>query len=359
MVAPFKPYSKEIKTYRYWLTPNNALWKLTTSLFTATGVKQAKPYVDTAYDAIERKALSGVDNNVAFTSFTLPIGTAGVEAVNKAYGKLTESIGEASQLGSTLTTEGKATYNTVVGGAVTLLQSARAVRKGQLVKAARLLGVAPPERIVLKTKLVRGRPVTKKVKVLQLPTGREVLSSAGGKWLWWSYGIQPMVGDMHNALDVLQRPLPWERFHGYASASGEFRSGDLHVSYKSRVKLSVNVRVANPNLFLMSQLGLVNPVQMINEGIPFSFVVDWFSNLSQVISHLTDFVGLEIDKPVTSEKHTAIETWSGAWPKQTSHKRVRRQLVLAKPKLLFKYERFNWQRGANAISLLLVLLPKK
>lgn len=130
-----------------------------------------------------------------------------------------------------------------------------------------------------------------------------------------------------------------------------------------KVTIAANVRVKNPNLWLANQLGLINPVQMVNEGIMFSFVLDWFSNLSQVISQMTDFVGLEIADPVTSEKSSVtydmFNTGDFEDPIANSTRKsttLLRTLSIPPARLRLAYERFSWRRGANAISLLVQFL---
>lgn len=362
MVAPFKSYSKYARQMRFWRTPDGRFIALVSYEFHAQGVTQKPPFVNTAYFADVMRSSSGAADAGSWSVTPGEAYGTKIEATNRARAKFVEAIGEASQLGSTLTSEFKSTYGTVVGGAVSLLQSARAVRKGNLVEAARLIGIAPPKertRVTVKT-LKSGRKVTISREVLALPSGREVVRSAGSKWLWWSYGIKPLVSDMYNAMDVLQRELPYAKVEGYGASSYVFKNGPLTHVCKSKIRITADVRVINPNLFLANQLGLTNPVQWLNEGIPFSFVVDWFSNLSQVISQMTDFVGLEIANPITAEKSTIQETyvWWGATDVK-DRTILRRDLSIPEAKLRFAYERFSPLRGANAVSLLVQFLQKK
>lgn len=361
MVAPFTPYSKFISVNRVWMTPDGRALVSKGFVLSSTGVRQKPPYVPTAYTADVMRAFSGAADAGSWA--TSPGGDSLVEATNKARARFVSKIGDTSQLGSTLTAELKSTYGTVVGGIVTVLQSAHAVKKGRLVEAARLLGISPPTtRQVVKLRRRKGGGKTYKVtkNMLTLPTGREVVQSVGSKWLWWSYGVKPLAGDMYNALDVLQRPLPEMEISGSGSGTNTVKYGPETYVFKSKIRISANVRVNNPNLFLANQLGLTNPVQWINEGIAFSFVVDWFSNLSQVISQMTDFVGLEIVGPMTAEKSSVHHTY--VWWGATDVKewtRYRRTLSIPEAKLRFAYERFQWQRGANAVSLLVQFLKKQ
>lgn len=110
-------------------------------------------------------------------------------------------------------------------------------------------------------------------------------------------------------------------------------------------------------------MGLINPVQWMNEAIPFSFVVDWFSNLSQIISQMTDFVGLDVLDPCTvcvavgTEERVPLQTTT--WPYKKEQTQFERTLSIPTAKLVFAYERFEWRRGLNAISLLVGFLPGK
>lgn len=52
--------------------------------------------------------------------------------------------------------------------------------------------------------------------------------------------------------------------------------------------------VTNPNLWLANQLGLINPVAIAVDRIPWSWVVGMFVNLNQMIGSLTDTVGLDL-----------------------------------------------------------------
>lgn len=360
MVAPFKAYSKNINLTRRVRNWDGTIYTCNTYRLTAYGSKQKPPYVNTAYTANIYEYIHGLFTDAASWSVSPGGADTRTFATNKARAKFVSALGDASQLGSTLTSERKATYDTVVGGIASMLRSANQLRKGNLYGAALALGASPPERKVKTVRRTRKGKITRSYKtVIDLPDGRSLAKTVGNSWLWWSYGIQPLAGDVYNALDVLQRPFPWTKVEGYGRDGNIIKGPGVTHTYECKIKISANVRVKNPNLFLMNQLGLVNPVQMINEGIPFSFVFDWFSNLSQVISSFTDFVGLEIADPMTAEKSFVIEERTS--PVREGKKRTLKMRTLTIPpaKLAFRYERFQWQRGANALSLLVGFLPNK
>ena len=309
-------------------------------------------------------------------------------ANNKSYSKLIGKLGDASQLGATLTAERRESWNTVVTILTRVLQAAREVKRLNLFAAAQLLGLPYSERTRVETRVVvrRSRDGSRYFKVrhrirrtyFDYGTGRQYLKTVANGWLMWSYGVKPLTEDIYNAMDILQRPFPWKRIEGKSTQkssdkliempSSKFLTIKLW-SWKVSVKQSVDVRVANPNLWLLNRLGLVNPAQWALEGIPLSFVVDWFSNLSDVVNSLTDFVGLETLDPVWNCSGSVLEDhyFKNEYepPDNVERHSVRsneyriRRLGIVLPKLRFAYERFQWQRGANAISLLLGMLPRK
>lgn len=334
-----------------------------------TGYNQKPPFVNTTLHLV----LTTSENTSTGSMFIPTKDPTFVEATNKARSRFVDKLGTSSSFGATLTAELRKTWGTTVDGVTRMYLAARAVRKGNLPMAAEHLGIAPPvvsTRHVMKRTRIKGGKFRKKIVTRSfwvMPGGKYVAKSSANKWLWYSYAIKPLVSDIHNGMAVLTRPAPSGTKIRASSTverlSDKTTDWGLRQLYTSRVRvmISASVSVRNPNLWLANQLGFVNPVQMFNEGIPFSFVFDWFSNLSQVISQLTDFVGLDIAEPVTSAKqlHLAqhIDTWRPNEPILTNKLELYdRSLEIPLAKLRFAYERFEWQRGLNAISLLVGFL---
>ena len=60
-----------------------------------------------------------------------------------------------------------------------------------------------------------------------------------------------------------------------------------------RVTLSARVRITNPNRWLLERAGLLNPLAVAWDLVPWSFVVNMFVNTGQLVQQVTDFAGLE------------------------------------------------------------------
>lgn len=364
MVAPFTPYNKVISRQTYVTLPWGTPYEITSRWEGRSGVKQKPPFVDTDYRVLVTKLESWGMLTDASSGGVNSEGTDyDVEATNMARAKFVGKLGDSSSFGATLTAELRSTWGTVVSGLTNAALAANAVRRGDLIRAATILGFRPPvvNRTVRRSTTTKsGRTKYRSIKRTYwvMPGGKHVAKSLGNKWLWYSYGVKPLVQDIYNGMDVLTRPAPEMKVSGSGSASGSQNVGGFYSTrydFRSSVRISAYVRVSNPNLWLANQLGLLNPVQWFNEAISFSFVVDWFSNLSQVIMQMTDFAGLEITRPCTTSKHLGITHM--LHPDYGMTHRVRqevftRKLVIPQARLKFAYERFQWQRGLNAISLL-------
>ncbi len=307
---------------------------------------------------------------VFYNSFSGEAGLNRDAVYNDAYKRMVGQLTDAASLGATLTAERRETWGMVVSLVEKALTAARQIRKLRFGEAARTLGVPYYERTVVKRFRDRkGRQ--RKVRVQRMKWGslRETSRDLAGAWLGYSYGIAPLVGDIQSAMKALTSEFPWERIRGSASAES-YRDRNPNIEparYTERfsVSQSVEVRVSNPNLWLANRLGLVNPAQWALEAIPLSFVIDWFSNLSDVIMSFTDFVGLETTNPCVNQYSVRTKHYKKYWsPFDYADWTIvgvtaSRSLNLVLPKLTFAYERFQWQRGLNAISLLVGVLTGK
>jgi hypothetical protein len=193
----------------------------------------------------------------------------------------------------------------------------------------------------------------------------------------YSYGLKPIIQDIYTAVDTLQRPFEYkQKIRVTASDTGKFQYDDLDPSHFFSTEIRVakvqgscgaTVSVINPNYRLASQLGLTNPLQWLNEAIPFSFVVDWFSNLSDVINKFSDFDGLQLEDSWQcmlyqfERGRVDFNPFKHPYPQDSYHKCYvfERSVSLPSPVLTFAYERFQPQRALNAVSLLVGFLPRR
>jgi hypothetical protein len=138
-------------------------------------------------------------------------------------------------------------------------------------------------------------------------------------YLEFHFGWSPMVADIVSALDVLQQPIPFGpvsgrgRYSGnrkwLSEQNGQFGSCESNHAFEVFVKCGANVYVSNPNLWLANKLGLINPALVAMELVSYSFVADWFVNLSDFLGQFTEFAGLTVADQYTSVKTKDTSSW--------------------------------------------------
>lgn len=136
------------------------------------------------------------------------------------------------------------------------------------------------------------------------------------------FGWVPLQQDIHASLNtVCQEALDVPRFVSgrgraswnvseYDDGSNPATSPHQNIQWNGSSRTTVNalVRVSNPNAYLLNRLGLVNPALVAWDLVPWSFVVNMFVNTNQLISSVTDFVGLELSDMSTTQSATMSRT---------------------------------------------------
>lgn len=238
-------------------------------------------------------------------------------------------------------------------------------------------------------------------KELMHPTAMPPVSrkkSLSNQWLELHFGWEPLVKDIGNAVDALQKAIKTQYARAVVKTPETFWSINSTVNNPSayypdnvftyhRVgwqgeaisSAGVSVAVTNPNLWLANQLGFLNPVGILWELTPFSFVVDWFSTVGTIIASYSDFYGLTVQNPWHSHTFKGIYTGNYAaryrWYEfdgqgnqfdvWSSTSRIFRQKFsttqrmtdLIKPSLSVRnFKGLSLTRGATAIALLVQMM---
>lgn len=206
-------------------------------------------------------------------------------------------------------------------------------------------------------------------------------------FLEFEYGVKPVVSDLKESLDIITGD-PFERaVRGRASeyirklqvvnySAGSNPKQILTQRIRTEGVITVTcratMRVLNPNAYLANQLGLIDPA-LPWKLIPFSFIVDWFVNVEQVISSVTDWYGVQLLNPhvtdfVTGTYHdyfsNTLEYLNGTSSGSVTvldkeSVTMDRVMGLPSPAIIVKpFKGFSIQRGAQAIALVLSVLGK-
>jgi hypothetical protein len=145
-------------------------------------------------------------------------------------------------------------------------------------------------------------------------------------FLYWSFGVAPLISDMkkvQSALKTIQSKMRQNLLHrgtnqsshttmkgsfgalNYSGTVGGGIDADLNTWWKGRINIlfpptkivsvrgirshKYNTDAFNKLDYLLTRFGSAGPASYIWERIPFSFVVDWFVDLSGVIDALDQF----------------------------------------------------------------------
>lgn len=298
--------------------------------------------VQEGYDCyIDPEVLSHVDSAVASSGMV------------KAYGKFMTQVKETANLVVNLA-EYRQSAGMMISRASQLLRFARAMNRLDFYTAAQQLKLDP-------------KPTSKRLKD-RWHKDRSIANC----WLEVHFGWVPLMGDINSSIGILTEDFPNKnvKVRGRGDPQqidGVPFGGFMKMSYRSEggVQYAGTVRVTNPNLFQASQLGLTNPLIVAWELIPFSFVVDWFANVSQVLGQFDDMFGITLDNAATTTASRNSRTVWSLPPTTPGFRAVGtgggcvRSMGISLPGFhLYPIKGPSLTRAATAISLLVQALPR-
>lgn len=292
------------KTYfeeQYW--DNNPFNPATFRLF-REWYTQNKPWRQPLPWSVDRRLVTRYQSNSPFGRQFVPMLQDALPSfsglwdftISKAYNKLTSAVGDSSGWGENLA-EANQSIQTIVTRAHQLGQVASALRGGNIGSALDLL--QHPDSSLLRQRLRKAK-------------------SFSNQWLELHFGWVPAITDISNSLNTLSKAdFGLRQVKGSSTDKREsrFREDDGDQGFHTRVietsvhtKFSLWVRINNPNAYLANQFGVANPLAVAWNLIPYSFVVDWFSNVGQCLGAMTDWVGLSREREQTNLSVKAVTT---------------------------------------------------
>lgn len=246
----------------------------------------------------------------------------------------------------------------MLGGTMSrILRSARQLRKGYVVDAARTLAL---------DKIPRGTVKSSAFAAFQ------------NNWLAYRYGWLPLVMSANALAGRAVSPLP--DYYGCRVSGAAPIERDVVVAQnkysthrivyrKTSCVIKGQVRVSNPDLADLNQYGLLNVPQAAWELIPFSFVIDWFTNIGNMLEDITSFTGLSLTDVSVTYHETCYQHYDQLrtgtllvdgehWPKagyQNFGYGVTKRRFLAKglnrPERAFFHNGLNVKRCLDAVAL--------
>lgn len=180
--------------------------------------------------------------------------------------------GMATNLLDTVRTR-KETIDMISSNLMKIVKSVRLLRKGKWKKAHAALGVSP-----------KGSP-----------RGRDVPA----RWLELQYGWLPLLDDIYT---VGNEFFPDPRFRVRKSVFADLyrfnenRYGTSSIDLLDRYSITGYFKIKGDAVQTMQHLGVLNPLAVAWEAVPFSFVVDWFLPVGDWISSLTALHGISFSE---------------------------------------------------------------
>lgn len=108
-------------------------------------------------------------------------------------------------------------------------------------------------------------------------------------WLAYNFGVKPLVQTIDTCLNKLAEPLPSVSFDGSAILRGDtfmlsFNTTFMRVNHFYKLGCTVQPN-PNPNYALANIAGLTTPFSTAWSVIPWGWAVDYFVNVSQLLSN--------------------------------------------------------------------------
>lgn len=229
---------------------------------------------------------------------------------NRAYSKFIGELGTRASLGTGLAEIGDS-ISMITNRSIQLISAFKALRRFDLPRVAEILLIPEDAQRKIEQKVRRNG------RIVKFKTDVSKSHYVASTWLEYWMGWAPLVGDISNAIDVMTQPIKsydikvassFKMSAPTGSAKREYFGKDwvggdgFYYRNYQRGTLSASimrgnyatVQITNPNLFLANQLGFVNPVAVAWDLIPFSFILGWGVNVSQVINSYTDLFGLKL-----------------------------------------------------------------
>jgi hypothetical protein len=138
----------------------------------------------------------------------------------------------------------------------------------------------------------------------------DLSSSASNAWLQFTYGIRPLAQDMYTSVNALRNTMDIappvlngvvrrrdsSAQTGFVRSAYPYMSGAAAVNrtyevfLRSQYRATLNANAARNTLV---QFGMVNPASVVYELVPYSFVIDWWVNVGEVIASLDNLLLLD------------------------------------------------------------------
>lgn len=133
-------------------------------------------------------------------------------------------------------------------------------------------------------------------------------------WLQYQYGLRPLLSDLEGAVELLKTDQKFvydvvvtrkENFGPVPKTDMQNSSGKRNDSFYNVVwdttvfgnvivKYKARIRITSPGMQSFTSTGLTNPLALLWELTPWSFVADWFLPIGDYLNKIDSLTGIEV-----------------------------------------------------------------
>lgn len=228
---------------------------------------------------------------------------------NRVISKLITATGQNTNNVAADIAQYQQTVNMISSTLTRLTGAVKAVKGGNIPKAAAILFQTKPPRYK------RGKYPTS-------TPGTNYKQSAADNWLALQYGWKPLLQDIQGSMASLANFLTPLRSVQVASASATERevtveklvintalgaqTGNIVTYTEWTNRIGIRYTTDSPKQAFLTQLGMTNPISLAWELLPWSFVVDWAIPIGPYLESLTAWRGLAFNGGWSSKRARKI-----------------------------------------------------
>ncbi len=141
---------------------------------------------------------------------------------------------------------------------------------------------------------------------------RHMSKRSANRWLEYQYGWLPLLGDIHSTAQILRDIVEVESKVKSVQRSKTYLVDDHyqkdpgfadHWTGSVKYRVGLKVEVESTLLGAANSLGILNPLEIAWDVVPYSFIVDWFYPVGDTLGALSASAGLKLFTGYTSQKN--------------------------------------------------------
>lgn len=244
-----------------------------------------------------RQNPDGSQENPYFTGYSLnPIP---LNMYNRLSTEVMNKVGSKKASTGQALAESKESIHMIIGSARQLFTALRLARKGNFGGAAIALGLSK-------------RRLTSK--------------NFAGKWLELQFGWLPLMSDIYDHMELVKKGfreksmLASSERHIKDSSHyhNDYGSSEIDMEGHAVYSMKVFYSIDQSTLRQLSETGLLNPLEIAWELVPWSFAIDWFLPVGNFLNALTapigtNFVGGYYSVKADVHFEQRVDEYTGSW----------------------------------------------